>query len=35
VCRPVDTPIFTQLELDRLVFIKRTAARYTTGEFQA
>jgi hypothetical protein len=35
VCRPTQTPVFTQQELDHLVFIKRTAARYTTAEFQA
>ncbi len=35
VCRPTQTPVFTQQELDHLVFIKRTAARYTTNEFQA
>jgi hypothetical protein len=35
LCRPADTPIFTQRELDRLVYIKRTAARYTAREFQA
>ena len=35
LCRPAQTPVFTQRELDRLVFIKRTAARYITREFQA
>ena len=35
VCRPTQTGLFTQQELDRLIFVKRTVSRYITKEFEA
>jgi hypothetical protein len=35
VCRPKSTPLFSQKELDRLVFVRRHAERYAGNEFGA
>ena len=34
VCRPNSTPLFSQRELDGLVFARRTAQRYVAEEFR-
>ena len=34
-CRPNSTPLFSQYELDRLVFVRRIAQRYQAEEFTA
>ena len=35
ICKPKLTPLFTQKELDRLVFVRRNADHYACGELAA